>query len=161
MPRLSPERVEDRDSRNLRLNHISVAAFSPTIDLAPNPAHDSSVPVTGPALRKASNENSCPACLRSPWKESNECAASSHRSVRHVEPTLPASSVPRPSPLVTVNTAAVGHGIDSKAICSSARFIRRTCEEERHVYAGRVARYEARSAHAEIDAGLYSESARI
>jgi hypothetical protein len=102
MPRLSPERVEDRDSRNLRLNHISVEECLTTIDLAPNPAHDSSVPVTGPALRKASNENSCPACIRSPWKESNERAASSHRSVRHVEPTLPASSVPRPSPLVTV-----------------------------------------------------------
>ena len=38
------------------------------------------------------------------------------------------------------NTAAIGHAINSKVIRSSARFVRRTCKEELHVNAGRVAR---------------------
>jgi len=38
------------------------------------------------------------------------------------------------------NTAAIGHGINSKVIRSSARFVRRTCKEELHVNAGRLAR---------------------
>jgi hypothetical protein len=45
------------------------------------------------------------------------------------------------------NTAAVGHGIDSKLVRSSAWFIRRTREEEVQVYAGRVARELLRMGH--------------
>jgi hypothetical protein len=38
------------------------------------------------------------------------------------------------------NTAAIGHGVNSKVIRSSARFIRRASKEEPRVYTGRVAR---------------------
>jgi hypothetical protein len=46
------------------------------------------------------------------------------------------------------NTAAIGHGINSKAIRSSTRFIRKTCKEGVHVYARRVARVLLRMSHA-------------